>query len=186
MNPSGTGQNGGTGPRYNRGIIGLMGGQPNNSLVGSLYGAWQQHKTDQQMNAGMDRDIATSDPASVIGGSSTSATPDAGLSPETALQPSQQAMGDAVDLATDAFAHGKVVTSPTVALLAENGPEKVVPMSPGPTDKTMGLTDEPIKIPSTLGGSARARYRHPLGPVALAHTKPISGDLPLKPNSAIR
>jgi hypothetical protein len=176
------------GPRYNKGIIGILGGQPNNSMVGTLYNAWQDHKMNQEMNAGMERNVATSDPsdpASVVGSSSSNPMP---MSPGTAMQPSPQSMSDAMDLASDSFAQGKMVTSPTIARLGEAGPEMVIPMSAGPHDKTMGaqLTDQPIATPKTLGGSARARYRHPTAAVALSNTRPISGDLPLKPNSAIR
>ena len=95
-------------------------------------------------------------------------------------------MNDSLDLASDAFAGGKMVTSPTVALLGEHGPEAVVPM--GPSDKVSGamLTDQPIAAPKSLGGTARARYSHTGPPNALARTRPVRADLPLRPNTAIR
>lgn len=161
-------------PRYNRGVLGRLGGSPGNTLLGSLYDAWQQHqqnKMDQQMTAGMDHQIATEDN---------------GLSPNGQMSP--QAMGDTSDLVEDSFARGKIVTSPTVAMIGEKGPEAVVPLSVGPHDKTSGamITDQPIKTPDTLGGTPRARYRHAGGPVGLSRTRPLSNDLPLKPNTAVR
>src|SRR3984957_19913028 len=125
-----------TGPRYNRGIIGLMGGQPGNSLVGSLYGAWQKHKaqqqqsqnqTDQQMQGGMDHDIAGPDATTQPGWSGDAASPPGmedtapqpALSPATQDQPPPSAMNDALDMASDSFARGQVVTSPVIARLGE-------------------------------------------------------------------
>jgi hypothetical protein len=186
-----------TGPRYNRGVLGMLGGQPSNSLLGTLYGAWQQHRQNQQMNQsmnqGMDRNVATQDTTSGNIPSSTASNSDwsglnDGMSPGTQDQPSAQSMSDTMDLASDSFARGGIATQPTVARIAEGGPEAVVPLSGGPHDKTSGaaLTDQPLRVPTTPGGNIRSRYRHPGGPVASVRGKPLSGDLPLKPNVAIR
>lgn len=73
---------------------------------------------------------------------------------------------------------GKVVTTPTVALLGDKGPEAVVP-----------LTDQPGNRVGTkmLGaGNVRTRYRHPQGPGSVARDKPLSADLPIRPNPALR
>jgi hypothetical protein len=182
-----------------------MGGQPNNTLLGSLYGAWQQHKaqqqqqqnqTDQQMQSGMDHDIAGPDATTQAGWSGDAApppgmedtAPQPALSPATQDSPPPQAMDDALDLASDSFARGQIVTSPTIARLGESGPEAVVPLSGGPHDKVSGamLTDQPIAAPHNLGGTARARFSHPGKAVATARYKPIAADLPLRPNNAVR
>ena len=189
------------GPRYNRGIIGLMGGQPNNSLITSLYGAWQKHKaqqqasqnqTDQQMQAGMDHNVAGPDATTQPGWSGQAAsppgmedtTPQPALSPATQDSPPPEAMNDALDMASDSFARGQVVTSPVIARLGEHGPEAVIPLSSGPNDKTSTsmLTDQPIQSPKSLGGTARARYSHVGPPNSTARLKPLSADFPLKPN----
>jgi hypothetical protein len=176
--PAGPGL-GPVGPRYNRGIIGLMGGNPNNSKLSALYGMWQQHQNNQQqfdngMMSGMEHSPGTE--------------VDSALSPQTQDQPSPQGIEDTIDLADDSFARGKIVTSPTVAMLGEKGPEAVVPLNNQPDNKVSGamLTDQPIAQPHTLGGTARARYAHPVGAAASARSKPIRADLPLKPNSAMR
>lgn len=168
------------GPRYNRGVLGVLGGQPNNSILGAVYGAWQHHKQnqqDQQMRDGMEM-TPGDEPAAM-----PQPAPDL---PESGGGSDGGGSSGLADLATDAFAGGKMVTSPTVALIAEHGPEAVVPM--GHSDKVSGamLTDQPIAAPHTSGGTARARFSHPGRAGSSARYKPISADLPLRPNSAIR
>jgi len=76
------------------------------------------------------------------------------------------------------MAAGKLVTTPTVAMLGENGPEAVVPMNGAPGNHTGA---------GMLGaGGIRARYRHVQGPNAISRVRPIQNELPLKPNYAVR
>jgi hypothetical protein len=89
------------------------------------------------------------------------------------------------------LAAGKMVTTPTTAILAEHGqPEMVLPMNSDPHNKTSGasLLDQPGNTlgAGSMSGGIRTRYRHPTGPVASGKMKPISADLPLRPNMALR
>lgn len=88
------------------------------------------------------------------------------------------------------LSQGKLVTSPTYALIGEKGPEAVVPMNANPNNKVSPqLLDQPgnLSASGALGQSGiRTRYRHVRGAQALGHQKPITSDMPLRPNNAPR
>jgi hypothetical protein len=76
------------------------------------------------------------------------------------------------------MAAGKIVTQPTNAVLGEKGPEAVVPLETQPGMKTgSGILGQ---------GNLRTRWSHPKGPVASARVKPITADIPVRPNVAQR
>ena len=130
-----------------------------NSRLGksiSQFGPHQQVSADEQTGA-LDTTPATST--------------DAYMPPDNSMAPPPPVDG------MDAFAGGKLVTQPTVAMLGEKGPEAVVPLNSAPGQKV---------TPGMLGGGIRTRFRHPTGPNALRHISPVRADLPLKPNTGIR
>lgn len=92
------------------------------------------------------------------------------------------------DEGAEPMAAGKIVTQPTTAILGESGPEAVLPLNSSPHNKTSAaLLDQPGNaLGTTMGSGVRTRYRHPTGPVAAGRMKPLSADLPLRPNNAQR
>lgn len=85
--------------------------------------------------------------------------------------------GDPAAFDAGAYAQGGIVTKPTVALLGEHGPEKVVP-----------LTDVPgAKVSPILGmGGVRTRRAMPQGPNAAKRFAPLGSEIPIGPNKAFR
>jgi hypothetical protein len=152
--------------RYRGGIIGMMGGDPNQTLLETLYQAYQKHQQnnqDQQLNAGMDRNAVTSDP-------------NQGAGPTGTAGPSAPVPNNPGNDGAEPFAKGGVVTQPTRAILGENGPEAVIP-----------LTDQPgAHLSTNMLGAVHSRYRRPTGPNALKHDAPIKADVPLLPNKGVR
>ena len=173
-NTAGSGQG-----RYRGGIIGMLGGNPHQTLLGTLYQAYQKHqqaKQDQQLNAGMERDVATT-PGAGPAGSAGSPGPQAPMQPAAQPPvPDDPSTDDPGNDGAQPFAQGGVVTQPTRAILGENGPEAVVP-----------LTDQPgAHVSTNMLGAVHSRYRRPTGPNALKHQSPLKADIPLLPNKGIR
>lgn len=128
-----------------------------------------------------------SDPASLVAdqtpidqgnddGENDSLTPPQSYSPPQA--DNQSAADDAEELGSLAMlARGKIVTKPTVAILGESGPEKVVPLNANPENRV---------LPGPLGIKAHTRYRHLTGPNAPGRNSPAKDLLPLRPNVPMR
>lgn len=146
------------------------------AILGGMQQRQQQKKFDQQMEGGMERDVQGQDaltPSPDIPANDQTPNPIAAQSAVPSAASPPQSM-----FTPEPMAAGKVVTSPTVALLGDKGPEAVVP-----------LTDQPGNRVSTKmfgTGGIRTRYRHPQGPVASGRTRPITGDLPIRPNPVLR
>jgi len=137
------------------------------SPLGGLYDAFSggdQGFTSDQMP--MDTQMAT-DPT--VRSTARNADPNAALS-------------DAISGA-EPMAGGKLVTSPTVAMLAEHGqPEAVIPLDSMPGQKMSA---------SMMGGlpgglPVRSRYRRPSGANAAKLQAPIRSDIPLGANRFFR
>lgn len=140
-----------------------LGLPPNQSILGGLMGKYLSGgQRQQQDNApDFDRQMATTDESGSAGG-------------QFGSMPSMDTYGgeDA-----DSFARGGMVTKPTLAVLGDQGPEKVEP-----------LTDQPQNKVNThaLGGGTRTRFQHLTGPTSMGRYAPLRSDLPLKPNLQIR
>jgi hypothetical protein len=166
--------------RYRGGIIGMLGASPQAGLLGTIYNAYRQHQQNQQAQnnqmTAMDRTPAGPSANTQPGWSGSAAPPP---TPPPDAQPPAQSMDDnASGGFDDGMDKGAIVTSPTRAILGENGPEAVVP-----------LTDQPGARVSTnvVGqGNMHARYRRPQGPDAQRRYSPIKSDVPLLPNRGVR
>lgn len=148
-------------------LLGKVGADPNQSLANSIYSGYQRYRT----NRGNQNLIQ--DPATAAGASA--AYP---FDPSASVEPPPEPMGG-----------GKVVTQPTLAIIGDKGPERVVPLTPSPNNKVnpTQLETQSIQPGAMVGqGGARARYRHVGSANALARQRPISADLPLVPNKAVR
>lgn len=148
-------------------IRSTVGADPAANLTNAIYGAWQRHHQSPP-NLTMDHTPATQ--------ADGLTPPDAAAPPDADPAAYSQDVENGDDMPQ--YGSGAMVTKPTVALIAEKGPEMVVP-----------LTDQPgQKVPSSvLGVSAmRTRSRHVTGPNALGHRSPIRTDLPLIPNKGVR
>jgi hypothetical protein len=137
----------------------------------AISGGMSRYRADQGQGQApdLDRSIATS-PDDSLGGMSAQSTPQ-----EQAPSASDSLAG----LTPELMASGRLVTSPTVAMIGEKGPEAVVPLNNNPMNKVSGLN-------ATMLPGVRSRYRHVTGPNALRRESPVRNDLPLKPNTAIR
>jgi hypothetical protein len=78
-----------------------------------------------------------------------------------------------------AFAQGQIVTKPTTALIAEKGPEAIIPLGPQKSGQKLTPGMMPQKI-SSVPSSIKTRYRTGTG--ASAQRPPLRADLPLMPN----
>lgn len=78
----------------------------------------------------------------------------------------------------DMYASGGIVDKPTIAMLADKGPEMVVPLTPRPNQKvTPGMMPQKI---SQVPVSTKSRYRTPIG--VSGNHPPLRNNLPLVPN----